>query len=86
MQLQRMPGKVHKAMDKLVRACVWGKGEGKKGVHLVGWDVLCKMKERGGLGLKRADEMNKALLAKLAWRVATQGNETWAKVIKGKYG
>lgn len=30
--------------------------------------------------------MNQALPAKLAWRLITQGSETWAKVVRAKYG
>lgn len=63
-----------------------GNSGDRKGVHYVGWDVLCRAKERGGLGLKRTAEMNKALLAKLAWRVVSQGDASWAKVIRYKYG
>lgn len=50
------------------------------------WEVLCRPKDRGSVGLKRAQEMSKALLAKLAWRVGLQSNETWARVIRNKYG
>lgn len=30
--------------------------------------------------------MNKALMAKLAWRVLTQKEETWCEVFRSKYG
>lgn len=30
--------------------------------------------------------MNRILLAKLVWRVAVQGGETWVSVIRNKYG
>lgn len=50
------------------------------------WDVLYRPKDRGRIDLKRVEEMNKALLAMLAWRVITQGSDTWAKVLRLKYG
>lgn len=34
-------------------------------------------------GLKRR---NKALLAKLRWRLVTQGDDLWAKMLRQKYG
>lgn len=71
MQLQKLPRLVHKEIDKCVRRCVWGSTEDKKGINLVGWNILCRLKERRGVGLKRADAMNRALLAKLAWRILT---------------
>lgn len=53
-----------------MRRRVWG-GRGREGerkIHLGSWDVLRRPRERGGLGLKKAQAMNKALLAKLALR------------------
>lgn len=49
------------------------------------WDVLCRPKERGGVGCMKAKVMNKALLSKLAWRMLTQENDIWCKVIRMKY-
>lgn len=40
----------------------------------------------GGIGLKKARLMNRALLAKLIQRVITKEGETWCKVLKVKYG
>lgn len=64
MQLQRLHASVDTELDRSVRRCVWGGKEGKKKIHLVNWEVLYKPKERGGVGLKKAEAMNKALLAK----------------------
>lgn len=48
--------------------------------------MLCKSKNEGGAGLRRATDMNKALLAKLAWRILNGEEETWCKVMRCKYG
>lgn len=66
MQLERLPTWVHKALDRAVRNCVWGGLGGKRGIHLLRWEILTKPKERGGVNLKTAREMNWALMAKLA--------------------
>lgn len=50
------------------------------------WETLCKTREEGGAGLRRVVDMNMALLAKLAWRTLVCGEETWCKVLRGKYG
>lgn len=42
--------------------------------------------ELGGIGLKQARIMKKALLTKLAWRVLTKDEELWCRVIKANYG
>lgn len=46
-----------------------GGSEDQRKLYLVKWDVLCKPMEEGCMGLRGAEEMNKALLAKLGWRL-----------------
>lgn len=86
MQVHRLPASVHKELDKYVRRCVWGELESVKKTHLINWEVLCKPKVEGGFGMRKAEGMNKALLAKLGWRLLTQGEEMWAKILRVKYG
>ena len=35
--------------------------------HLVNWGIVCKGEHNGGLGVKRLDTLNKALLGKWSW-------------------
>lgn len=86
MQVQKLPMSVLKELDKCVHRCVWGEYPGERKTHLVSWDVLCRPKDRGGFGLRKAEGMNQALLAKLGWRMMTQGEELWSKIIRQKYG
>src|SRR3954467_9520345 len=44
MQIEKLPGWVHKALDKAVRSCIWGGYGGKRGVHLINWEKLTKTK------------------------------------------
>jgi ribonuclease HI len=39
----------------------------------------------GGLGLRKLEEMNKACLLKLGWKLQTSSDEYWSHVLKGKY-
>lgn len=86
MQVQKMPSRVLKELDRAVRHCVWGDIAEERRIHLISWEVLCRPKERGGFGLKGAEGMNKAMLAKLRWRLLMQGDDLWAKIIRQKYG
>lgn len=86
MQFQRLPSRVHRKLDKNVRQCVWGEIDGRRKIHLVAWDVLCRAKEQGYVGLKRAEAMNKSLIVKLAWRLLNHEDERWAQIIRLKYG
>lgn len=86
MQVQQLPASVHKELDRYVRRCVWGDSDSVKRIHLVSWEVLCKPKEEGDFGLRKAESMNKAMMAKLCWRLLTQGEDMWAMIVRRKYG
>lgn len=86
MQLEKLPLWVYKEQNKAVKRCVWGASEHKRSVHLLKWELLRKPKELGGMGLKMAKTMNKAMLAKLSWRVLVNKEELWCKLLRAKYG
>lgn len=50
------------------------------------WDVVCQSKNKGGLGIKNLDLINKSLLAKWRWRFLTCKSETWVKLLEYRYG
>ena len=54
-------------------------------IHLINWEVVCTQKENGGLGIRKIDLLNKALLSKWIWRFAFE-DILWKKVIGVKYG
>ena len=56
-----------------------------KNLVLIKWEKLCKPKELGGLGLKNLSWKNEALRAKLTWRLFTERNQNWAKILYNKY-
>lgn len=53
--------------------------------HLVCWKRVCRPKSDGGLGIRPAVGMNKALLAKLGWRLLHDVDSLWARVLRSKY-
>ncbi|OVA12650.1 Reverse transcriptase zinc-binding domain [Macleaya cordata] len=62
----------------------WGK-DSPKGLYLKSWSAICKPKSVGGLGFKNLQLFNKSLMAKLAWRMLTEQDQLWVKVLKHKY-
>ena len=48
-------------------------------------DKLCEPKERVGMGFKRLQQFNLALLAKQGWRLQTCQNSLLYRVLKAKY-
>ncbi|XP_060969747.1 uncharacterized mitochondrial protein AtMg00310-like [Cannabis sativa] len=73
-------------MDSLIRKFWWTGGNDKdRYMALIKWDSLCCPKAMGGLGFRKMEHMNSALLAKLAWQVATDFDTPWVKCFKAKY-
>jgi hypothetical protein len=44
------------------------------------------LKWLGGLGLRKLDNMNKACILKLGWKIYSGANDFWCQVRRGKYG
>lgn len=75
-----LPASTLEKLDSLSRNFVWGGGQ-----HLVAWDKICRPKTDGGLGIRKSREMNKALVAKVGWRLLNDNNSLWARVLRKKY-
>ncbi|WJZ83602.1 hypothetical protein VitviT2T_003270 [Vitis vinifera] len=86
LSLIRIPKAVAKRIERIQRDFLWGGGclEGK--AHLINWKVVCSPKEEGGLGIRKIDLLNKALLGKWVWRYAYEKDNLWKTVIGVKYG
>lgn len=46
---------------------------------------MCKSKDSGGLGIKKAALINKSYMMKLSSRFKNDPNALWAKVLRYKY-
>ncbi|GMP64139.1 hypothetical protein CsSME_00025559 [Camellia sinensis var. sinensis] len=65
MQTMLLPKSICNDIDKLNRNFLWSDTMEKHKIHLVNWDVVCNMKKKGGLEIKKARDQNLALLSKL---------------------
>ena len=74
----------HKIEAKL-RNFLWNDCENSNKLALVKWDQISKPKEFGGLGIKNLQFQNKALGAKLVWRLYNERDQKWAKILFNKY-
>ena len=50
-------------------------------LHTISWDKIKRPRKEGGLCLTAAKPKNLALLAKLNWRMKTEKDQLWAKVL-----
>ena len=81
-----LPKQACKKLDAMNRNFWWGyKEENKKGCCLKSWDSIYTPKCVGGLGIKKTEDMNKALVAKMTLEVASNVGRMWVKVFNKKY-
>ena len=83
MQSFLLPSTVHKELDKTYKDFFWNKSDNYR--PLIHWDEVCKSKKNGGMGLRKAEETNIALQLKLLWKIISEPENIWVKLIKEKY-
>lgn len=78
----------HKFCDKLSAYAMrfWWVGDPEFfKIHWLNQDDLCKSKLDGGMGFRDFKSFNIALLAKQGWRLITNPNAYWARMMKAIY-
>ncbi|XP_073120906.1 uncharacterized protein [Henckelia pumila] len=74
--------------DSIERDCAdfwWGMDGAKRRMHWTTWDFLCQPKWKGGMGFRKLDIFNKALLAKQVWHIIRKPESLVARVLKARY-
>nr|XP_023921351.1 uncharacterized protein LOC112032807 [Quercus suber] len=81
-----VPNNICDKLDTLTRR-FWWKPREPEGRFLAwrSWDKLCQSKCKGGLGFRKAKDFNSALLAKLAWMIASNIDSLCMNLLKAKY-
>jgi hypothetical protein len=52
-------------LNRIIRHCLWSdRKSDSKGKSLAAWDMICKPREKGGLGILDFKKQNEALLMK----------------------
>ena len=77
----KCPTNMINKMEALRRNFFWGSSS----VDPIAWNDICKPKNKGGLGIRLFSCYNKAALSKLGWKILTDPNNLWVKIIKAKY-
>ncbi|KAM6573037.1 hypothetical protein CsatA_017117 [Cannabis sativa] len=81
-----IPLTLSRKMDALVRRFWWTGGIEKNHYFASkSWDSLCQPKARGGLGFRKFEDINKALVSKLAWEMASNDEKLWVKIFREKF-
>ena len=81
-----IPNKVCDKLDLMARR-FWWKPNQREGRFMAwrAWDKLCYPRSAGGLGFKKSKSINSALLAKLAWLVASKRDSLCLRILRAKY-
>ncbi|CAI0541465.1 unnamed protein product [Linum tenue] len=85
MQTTLLPISICDKIDRRVRKFIWGSTGDSRKIHLVHWEGVCQTKKEGGLGFRKAHELNLAFLAKLVWLFTKKPDELWVQVLQSKY-
>uniref|UniRef100_A0A2N9FR65 Reverse transcriptase domain-containing protein n=1 Tax=Fagus sylvatica TaxID=28930 RepID=A0A2N9FR65_FAGSY len=82
----KIPSKICDRMDATIRRFWWKNGSNtRRFTAWKNWESLCQPRHCGGMGFRKFKEMNVALLAKMAWLVASNNEKLCVKVLKAKY-
>ncbi|KAK2449806.1 hypothetical protein QL285_008962 [Trifolium repens] len=82
----RMPEKIWREVVTIQRKFFWGGLSNRRKMCWVKWADICRTKKEGGLGIKDLRLMNKSLLAKWRWKLLSEEDELWKRVVVAKYG
>ena len=73
-------------IERLQRDFLWSGAKECKRDHLISWNIVCKPKAKGGLGLGKISLRNFTLLGKWLWRYPKESSTLWHQVILRIYG
>lgn len=82
----KLPSRVCKDLDRAPKRFWWASNS-NSGIYLAlkAWDDICKHKNQRGLGFRRFNDYNLALLSKLAWKLGSGKDFLWSRVMRAKY-
>ncbi|KAJ9536687.1 hypothetical protein OSB04_un000160 [Centaurea solstitialis] len=71
------PSSVIHELESTMRAFLWAQGEAVQGKCRIAWNVVCRSKECGGLGVRNLNTWNRALIAKNIWDILIVRPTLW---------
>ncbi|GJU28792.1 putative RNA-directed DNA polymerase [Tanacetum coccineum] len=76
-----LPSRVLLDVEHIMRGFLWCQGLLKKGKANVSWNIVCRKRIEGGLGVRRLDTFNKALMVSHLWNLISSKESLWVKWI-----
>lgn len=83
----KFPQKILDLLDKIRRRCLWTKKteQGEKCNSLAAWNMVCRPKYKGGLGVINLKIQSEALLMKYLHKFLNHCNVPWVELIWSTY-
>ncbi|KAA3462750.1 reverse transcriptase [Gossypium australe] len=85
MTATKIPISVCNEIKKLARGFLWGSIFFERKSSLVNWEIYCKPREYGSLGIRILQDQNKLFLMKLGYKLVANIEELWVQILRNKY-
>jgi hypothetical protein len=72
-------------LDRILRQCLWRDKDGMPKQSLAAWELVCKPKSKGGLGIVNFQKQNAALLIKILDKFYNKRDLPWVNLIWEKH-
>ena len=81
----KLPSQIIKQIDSYRKHCLWDKGDiNRKGKCMVAWEIACRPKDQGGLGIIDIKSQNEALLMKFLDKFYNYADLPWVELTWNK--
>ena len=77
----QLPAGIISQLDRILRQCLWRDNRDTPKQALAAWDMLCKPKMFGGVGIVNFKRKNEALLLKMLDKFYNKANVPWVQLI-----
>ncbi|GJY37828.1 hypothetical protein Tco_0424192 [Tanacetum coccineum] len=76
-----LPTRILLDIEQIMRGFLWCQGKMRSGKAKVAWEVVCLPKDEGGLGIRRLESFNKALMTTHIWKLLSRKESLWVQWI-----
>ena len=76
---------MHSKMDGIIAKFLWQSAIDKFRYHMANFEMVCRPKDQGGLGVINTKIMNESLLVKWIWKIHLEPDSLWFRILKAKY-
>ncbi|XP_077249360.1 uncharacterized protein LOC143888853 [Tasmannia lanceolata] len=79
-----LPVSILHSIDKIIRDFIWT-GYDHKSFHPISWETLCYPKKEGGMGIRKASDINRVAQWRHIWHILEKSYNPWSIWFRSKY-